>query len=204
MQTEQTSEPPLNGYEKRRRAISSRILEVTANMIRESGDTKMSTRSIAEKAGVSLATPFNHFKSKQGILSAIIEESLSNDFYVQNAEQKKARSVLDILINTSFHYINDEALFRPLFQSVLTQTPGTSRPSFQQALSAIEKQLEYDKSNGSLVSNVNLRILAEQLETYWLGSMILWCSKTIDSEDWINRIRPVSYTHLTLPTIYSV
>ena len=33
---------------------------------------------------------------------------------------------------------------------------------------------------------------------FWMNNVVIWYQKV---EEWINEYKPVSYTHLTLPTI---
>jgi AcrR family transcriptional regulator len=60
------------------------ILDAAKQLMHDSGNTGFSMRSLAEKAGVSLATPYNLFGSKQAVLVALLnadfekfQESLS-------------------------------------------------------------------------------------------------------------------------------
>src|SRR5689334_17684663 len=48
-----------------------RILEAAAQLIRASGGAGLSMRTLAERAEVSLATPYNLFGSKSGVLTAL-------------------------------------------------------------------------------------------------------------------------------------
>jgi AcrR family transcriptional regulator len=48
------------------------ILEAAKQLMHDSGNTGFSMRSLAEQAGVSLATPYNLFGSKQAILVALL------------------------------------------------------------------------------------------------------------------------------------
>ena len=66
----------LEGYVVRHGEFRNRILDAAEALIAETGDTSFGTRELAIRAGVSAATPFNHFRSKRGILSAIVERSL--------------------------------------------------------------------------------------------------------------------------------
>lgn len=58
---------------ERRRQI---ILEAARDLIKESGETGLSMRALADRASVSTATPYNLFGSKQGVLAALLDADL--------------------------------------------------------------------------------------------------------------------------------
>ncbi len=52
------------------------ILQAARSLMREAGDPGFSMRTLAERAGVSIATPYNLFGSKQAILLAVLNADL--------------------------------------------------------------------------------------------------------------------------------
>src|SRR6185295_15437479 len=56
-----------------------RIINAARDLIRETGDTNLSMRTIAKRAKVSLATPYNLFGSKRAVVLAVLEDE--RDFY---------------------------------------------------------------------------------------------------------------------------
>lgn len=52
------------------------IVEAARRLMREAGDPGFSMRTLAERAGVSIATPYNLFGSKQAILLAVLSDDL--------------------------------------------------------------------------------------------------------------------------------
>ena len=55
----------------------ARIVEAARDLIRATGDTGLSMRALAERAGVSLATPYNLFGSKQAVMLGVLEADLA-------------------------------------------------------------------------------------------------------------------------------
>jgi AcrR family transcriptional regulator len=53
------------------------IVAAARKLMRDSGDPGFSMRSLAENAGVSIATPYNLFGSKQAILLAVLDADLA-------------------------------------------------------------------------------------------------------------------------------
>ena len=66
------------GKDQRRRAI----VKAARALIRENAETGFSMRSLAERAGLSLVTPYNLFGSKQAVLQAVLDEDL--EFFSQH------------------------------------------------------------------------------------------------------------------------
>lgn len=66
------------------------LLEETARILREEGEDALSLRRLAANLGVSRTAPYNHFKNKETLLSALAEEGFSR--YVANMEAAQERS----------------------------------------------------------------------------------------------------------------
>ena len=64
------------------------ILAAARDLIGETSETKFSMRALAERAGVSLVTPYNLFGSKQAIMFALLDEDISK-FGAQLARSRK-------------------------------------------------------------------------------------------------------------------
>jgi AcrR family transcriptional regulator len=88
---------PLSGHDigklKRRRAILDAAREIVTSL----GDTGLTMRALAAHAGVSPATPYNLFGSKQAVLQAVYDED-QQDFY-RAFEAKASRDSLTRLFD---------------------------------------------------------------------------------------------------------
>jgi AcrR family transcriptional regulator len=174
----------IDGYERRRRHIRSQILDATASLIRTRGDTEMSVREVASCAGVSPATPFNHFKSKEGILNALVARSMS-DIYSHGVEEPE--TVMEGFRDITNYYISKRDIYQPVFRVVLQAIPPRSH-TLRTALEGIKKRIELEIERGQLSPHAVPSVLAEQLETFWFGTVILWSGGTITSDDWLLRV----------------
>jgi len=54
------------------------IVKATAELFDEQGLAKLTTKAVAERAGVSDASVYYHFKDKAGLLQAVIEDGLAS------------------------------------------------------------------------------------------------------------------------------
>lgn len=174
----------IDGYERRRRHIRSQILDATASLIQTRGDTDMSVREVASCAGVSPATPFNHFKSKEGILNALVARSMS-DIYSHGVEEPE--TVMEGFRDITNYYISKRDIYQPVFRVVLQAIPPRSH-TLRTALEGIKKRIEREIERGQLSPHAMPSVLAEQLETFWFGTVILWSGGTITSDDWLIRV----------------
>jgi len=67
------------------------ILDAAKRLMHDSGNTGFSMRSLAEHAGVSLATPYNLFGSKQAVLVALLNADFEN--FQESLSQLSAGSI---------------------------------------------------------------------------------------------------------------
>ena len=96
MEQDAISTPPsghLIGKLRRRRAI----LDAAREIITELGDAGLNMRAMAARAGVSPATPYNLFGSKQAVLQAVYDED-QQDFY-RDFEAKASKEPLTRLFD---------------------------------------------------------------------------------------------------------
>lgn len=174
----------VDGYERRRRAIRNQILDATVRLIRARGDTDMTVREIASGAGVSPATPFNHFKSKDGIFNALVARSMS-EIYSNGVAEPEA--VLEGFLDITNYYISKRDIFQPVFRVVLQAIPPHSY-TLRIALEGIKRRIELEIERGQLTAHAAPSVLAEQLETFWFGTVVLWSGGTISSDEWLVRV----------------
>ena len=179
-----TTTGTIDGYERRKRNIRNKILDATTSLIQVRGDTDMTVREVASCAGVSPATPFNHFKSKEGILNALVARSMS-DIYSQGVEEPE--TVIEGFRDITHYYISKQDIYRPVFRVVLQAIPPRSH-TLRTALEGIKRRIELQVQRGELTSHASPSVLAEQLETFWFGTVILWSGGTISSDEWLTRV----------------
>jgi len=68
----------MNAYERRAERNKERILRATLDLFQVHGIKKTTTNDIAQKAGVSPATVYNHFGSKEDLVRATVKYFLTN------------------------------------------------------------------------------------------------------------------------------
>ncbi len=71
--------------------LKQELLEETARILREEGESALSLRRLASNLGVSRTAPYNHFKNKEALLSAVAEEGFRRFDAAMEAVRKKHR-----------------------------------------------------------------------------------------------------------------
>ena len=119
-----------------------RILDAAALLIRSTGGTSFSMRSLAEAAEVSPATPYNLFTSKEGLLYALLSRSLDEITLHGLAFQSTdpLERVLEAAVQAADIFLLDPDFMRPLYQFLLGVVDPIHRPKF------IERSLAYWRS----------------------------------------------------------
>lgn len=105
-------------------ATRDRILDVAERLFAESGVAGTSVRAITDSAGVNVAAVNYHFRTKEGLIRAVIERRLTGleeaRFVAFDALQARAQregrgpSVIELV----------EALIAPVFAQALSDDPG--------------------------------------------------------------------------------
>ena len=72
--------------------LKQALLDETARILREEGESALSLRRLAANLGVSRTAPYNHFKSKEMLLSAVAEEGFRRYAQVMRRVRHKHRN----------------------------------------------------------------------------------------------------------------
>jgi AcrR family transcriptional regulator len=171
------------GKQERRR----RIIEAARDLIRETGNAGLSMRALAARAGVSLATPYNLFGSKQAIILAVLED-------VREYRQRFAalRTVgplerifmaLDLALQ---YYMDDPRFYKTLWMSVFEMSDevrqgilNSQRDAFWQGL------LEQAMDAGDLSNDMDAALLVRQLDFIQRSALHGWATGDI-AQDMLN------------------
>jgi AcrR family transcriptional regulator len=191
----------LEGYVVRHSEFRNRILDAAEVLIAETGDTSFSTRELAIRAGVSAATPFNHFGSKRGVLSAIVDRSLERLATGREHPTRLGDPLERIFRNADAavsYYAAKPKLFRPVFGE-LVGNEASRYHTLQQANASWRLDLDAAVEAGQLRRGRDLDVIANQLEVNWLGSLVLWIIGRVDGDGW--KLQSEYGTALTLASV---
>ena len=162
-----------------------RILEAARRLIRQTGGTSFSMRALAKDSEVSLATPYNLFGSKSGVLYALLNASLENVDHaaVTFSSSKPVERVLEVAGIAAEVYARDAAFYRPLMQFLLGVREVAHRPRFMaRSLALWNRTVQAAIRHGLLAANVAADPLARQLMINFAGVLELWIHEELDED----------------------
>ena len=168
-----------------------RILDSAALLIRSTGGTDFSMRSLAEAAEVSPATPYNLFTSKEGLLYALLSRSLDEITLRGLAFQSNdpLERVLEAAVQAADIFLLDPDFMRPLYQFLLGVVDPIHRPKF------IERSLAYWRSALASAEQAELLtpdfeadVLVYTLMAHFMGVLEFWIHDDIDAPGFKARV----------------
>lgn len=169
----------------------ARIVEAARDLIRATGDTGLSMRALAERAGVSLATPYNLFGSKQAVMLGVLEADLAQ-FRAQldaTASADPVQRLFDNIVVATRFYAEDPGFYRALFGGLLGAGGPELRLLFGPPRHALwVEMLEAAQAAGQIRAEVDARLLARTLEGVFGGALPGWLAGDIDADNLAARI----------------
>jgi AcrR family transcriptional regulator len=168
-----------------------RIIGAARTLIRETGDTNLSMRTIAKRAQVSLATPYNLFGSKRAVVLAVLEDV--RDFAERFSALHPVNSIERIFQALSLamdYYVKDPDFYRTLWKALL-DTSGKedseiSTPQSRAQSRAFWRSLIEDaQKDGFLDPDIRSDLLEQNLSYTFNGVMLAWVMGGIESDDMV-------------------
>lgn len=162
-----------------------RILDAAQQLIRETGGADFSMLTLADRAEVSPATPYNLFGSKAQLLFALFNRSLA-ELPVKDLTAS-FKDPLDRLLETtrvvSAHLGARADFFRPLYRAQFGVLDDVHRPEFvEYHLRRWKRALGDVEGAGLLSPAVTADQLARQLMIHFAGTVELWVHGELDGE----------------------
>lgn len=116
---------PVSGHSRGKARRQRAILDAAREIMAQAGEAGLTMFALANRAGVSPATPYNLFGSKQAILNAVYDEDL-RDFhahYDEVATQDPLGRIFDLVDLTTEHWQSAPDFYKALL-TVLTRGAG--------------------------------------------------------------------------------
>ena len=154
------------------------IVEAVRALMRETGDTGLSMRAIAARAKVSLATPYNLFGSKRGVVMAVLEDA--REFQQKFSTLKNLSAVERIfkaLSITFAYHVQDPEFYRTLWASLLDPRGGgelrTELITPQNAM-FWRGLLEEARQERAIAEDIDMDLLQQSLNGRFAAVMLNW------------------------------
>ena len=163
-----------------------RIVTAARDLIRETGVAGVSMRAIADRADVSLSTPYNLFGSKRAIVLAVLADI--RDFSEKFARLRPANGVeriFQVLAMSIRYYIDDPEFYRALWTGVFDM----SRKEVRSALAMPERDafwlslIDTAARDGALSPEIDTTLLLRSLDLTFAGVMLSWVAGSLEAEE---------------------
>ena len=163
-----------------------RIVTAARDLIRETGDTGLSMRAIAARAGVSLSTPYNLFGSKRAIVLAVLEDI--EDFHARFAKLRSVSAldrIFQALSLSISYYVHDPDFYRTLWTGILDM----SGKEVRQALARPERDafwlslVEAASTEGALTPGIDTTLLLRELDFTFGAVMLNWVLGALETQE---------------------
>jgi AcrR family transcriptional regulator len=160
------------GKAERRR----RIIRAAHDLIRETGNTGLSMRALAARAGVSLATPYNLFGSKRAILLAVLDdirEFLERFGQLRSTDPvERLFGALDICVE---FYVDDPVFYRTIWAALFDPSDEFRSQIFNSKRAAFWEGLVVDLARAGVVApEVHTGLLFKALDRSFGAAMLDW------------------------------
>jgi|HubBroStandDraft_5_1064220.scaffolds.fasta_scaffold80147_2 AcrR family transcriptional regulator len=154
-----------------------RIVTAARDLIRETGDAGVSMRAIAERAGVSLSTPYNLFGSKRAVVLGVLEDI--REFSERFGRLRPASAIeriFQVLSMSIRYYVDDPDFYRALWTGVF----DLSGKEVRAALVTPERDafwlllVDAAAKDGALAPEIDTAALLRALDHTYASVMFSW------------------------------
>jgi AcrR family transcriptional regulator len=117
------------------------ILEATTHILVREGYAHCTTNKVAERAGVSIASVYQYFPSKEALVAALIDQHLAEitELQAQRMIELSGRPVAEVICELAVTHLQMHRANPDLNRVILEQVPGLERLS---VVSAFRRQTE--------------------------------------------------------------
>jgi AcrR family transcriptional regulator len=179
---------------RRNEILLDAILDAAEKLIREGSSQEFTMRALAEEAGVSVVTAYNHFGSKAGVMRGIIRR-LIDEIRRRYFAAPIAKSVIDRILAMA-----EMGAQVSLEESQLYRTVGRSLMVFDEQMTLEGVRPESEKlwrdAMGQSWSDFRNDVAAEaartlptQLAMIYRGAFSFWIAGEIDDEGFRKAVR---------------
>jgi AcrR family transcriptional regulator len=175
---------------KRERAKAERrhrIVQAARDLIRETGSTDLSMRTLALRADVSLSTPYNLFGSKRAVVLAVLEDE--RDFAERFHNLKSGNSIDRVFAAHELgfsYYTEDPDFYRTIWRALLSGSgqddTGLATPERLAQTRAIWRGLVGAAARDGYVSDeVSVDLIVQAMANVTGGALLSWAMGSLQT-----------------------
>ena len=170
----------------------ARICAAAQEIIRREGMEKLTMRHLAERAGVSLRTPYNLFGSKTDVLIALLDEAKFHlaPLGATRTEGSAMAHLFDALAGIGTFFARDEDYYRGIYHAIMTSDHHAAREAgVDRAVSTSQLLVEGLVASGELAPETDSQSLGHHLAIQLLAVLGMWGSGFFSNHESIAQIR---------------
>lgn len=163
-------------------ARRQRIIDAARALIAEVGEGGFSMRTLALRAGVSPATPYNLFGNKHLVLLTVLNDDL--DRFLAEFEQVESVDALDRVFDfvrlSRLTYERQPRFYRVVMQLISTHAPADLRSALMRPRSHVFQHLAAGVAEaGFLAPGIDAAVLGRMINFVMGGALQAWISQEI-------------------------
>lgn len=176
-----------DGWERRQEQTRRDVIEATGVLIAESGVDGLTMRKLAERAGVAVATLYNQFGDRDGVIIAFVSSGLDQleielDAQPDAGPIDTTRELFDVLDEG---FAAEPEVWRPIFASLRPEAGGHGMGEVgDRVVAYIERDLTEAASAGRFEFDVDVAGLARHVFNTRMNRLEKWATGAIDWESY--------------------
>ena len=176
---------PLSRREAGKEHRRQRIIKAAHDLIREHGSSGLSMRLLAERAGVSLATPYNLFGSKNAIIWSVLGDV--REYQERFTKSRPADPIERIFVAIDLaieFYIKDAKFYRAVWAATFDVTSDVRKDIFSRRWNGFWLPLFSDAiASGAINRNISAEVLLRQFVLILRSAMFEWVVGDLSSRE---------------------
>lgn len=171
----------MNKREQNKTDKRAQIVEVARKLMRSHKTTGFSMRQLAEVSAVSIATPYNLFGSKQGVIAAVMDTDLDDFKDRLLIENTNSLDVIFNLVNVTVQLFAEQPnYYKTGALAVHQETDASIKSSFGLPRQALMKNLVQQAiQHGHISHRMNADSLSISLSMQFYSWIQLWANDVI-------------------------
>ena len=178
--------------EKNKAKNRDKIINAAKEIIREEGLEKLNMRYLANKAEVSLRTPYNLFGSKTDVLLALLDDIPQQLFEIAQTTQNSSQlGLLFEIADQSFqHCLSDEKFYRDIYWGIMSSEHKESRDRAILTIETLSLPLIHQAiTNKELSAELDAKTFNHHIIIVAVALLGMWGSSQMKASEASNQIK---------------
>lgn len=173
---------PVSRREAAKEERRQRIIRAARELIRETHSTGLSMRELAQRARVSLATPYNLFGSKAAVALAVLQDVREyNERFAAMPVADPVARIFDAVHLAVDFYLADPDFYQTLWREVFAATGDVRTAIYNPKRDVFWLALIEDAAKAeAIVPTLDCELLLHQLDHQFRSIMLDWVNGDLD------------------------